>query len=246
MTVVVTDRADYRIAVAELPRSTRLGDSAAGAVVVVTADRGAILAAAQGGAAAIVVADPNRALPEVGAPVVLDRALLRPDLVAEATSGAGVPALVQVEASAARAELAATLRDALGWARVLAGGPLRLDTRLAVPDGVSAVFEATTPSGDRVPIVLTVTHRTGSSPWIRALAIGPDRCEVTLDVARGLARVERATEGGRTRPAPRWESRERLALRRALAAIGGVAGDDRADWARDDALATALAHPALG
>lgn len=240
---VVASDPDFRVAVAELPRSARLADDPAGAVVVVAGSAADVRAAVTAGAGVLLAVRPDAALPEVDVPVILHRPLLRPDLAIEAAPADARPALVHVEASAADADLAATLRDALGWARVLAGGELRIDARQAAPDGVAALLEATTADGARVPVAVVVTRRGGTAPWIRATAVGAERCEVTLDVARGLARVERATEAGRSRTATRWESAERLALRRAVEALRGSGVDDRADWERDDALATALAHP---
>ncbi len=241
---VVTADVDYRVAVAELPRSARLDDDPRGALVVTTGDPSAVGEAVASGAAAVIVAHPTAGLPSVAVPVILDRALLRPDLAAEATPSAA-PLLVQVEASAAAADLAATLRDALGWARVLAGSTLQLRSRQVAPDGVAALLEGTSPSGMPVPVSLVVSSRPATAPWIRATAIGPRRCEVTLDGARGLARVERAAEAGRSRSASRWESGARLAIRRAIAALEGTPSGDAEAWALDDELASGLAHPAL-
>jgi hypothetical protein len=242
MTVpVVATYADFRVAAAELPRSSRLVDDARGAVVVTAGSAENLRHAVERGAAAIVAVRPEGDLPEVGVPVVVDRPLLRPDVAADARS-VDAPALVQIETSAAAGDAAATLRDAIGWARVLAGGPLTLQARQDAGDAVSALLAAAVPGGS-VPIALVMTVRPGTSPWLRATAIGAQRREVVLDVARGLVRLERTTAEGRTFTPTRWEAPARLALRRALDAVGGARPADLEEWNEDDALARALLTP---
>jgi hypothetical protein len=196
------------------------------------------------GAAAIVAVRPEGQLPEVGVPVVVERPLLRADLADDARS-VDAPALVQIEASAAIGDAAATLRDVVGWARVLAGGSLTLRARQDAGDAVSALFAAAVPGGS-VPVAVVMTVRAGTSPWLRATAFGAERRETVIDVARGLVRVERTGAEGRTLAPTRWETPARLALRRALEAVGGAAPADLVEWNEDDALARALATPGAG
>jgi hypothetical protein len=241
-TPVVAPQADFRAACAELPRSARLVDEPRGAVVVTTGSADSLVRAAEQGAVALIAPRPGSALPDVGLPVVVDRPLLRVDLAADARSDQA-PALVQIEASAAVADVPATLRDALGWARILVGGTLELRERQVAPDAVTVLLDGGTRDATPVPVALVITSRRGTSPWLRATALGPERREVVVDVARGLARVERASVDGRTFPPIRWESPARLALRRALDAVTGARPADLTDWNHDDALAQAIAGP---
>jgi hypothetical protein len=154
--------------------------------------------------------------------------------------------LVQVEASSAADDAEATLRDAIGWARVLAGAPLTVRARQGAHGDLSALFDAQRPGGPVVPVALVVTVRPGAAPWLRATAVGPERREVVVDVARGLARLERTTADGRLLAPTRWEAPARLALRRAVEATRGSAPDDLAEWNHDDARAGELVSPRAG
>jgi hypothetical protein len=94
-----------------------------------------------------------------------------------------------------------------------------------------------------VPISLLATRRPGSSPWIRATAIGDERTEVTIDSARRAATVERTTEAGRAVDTTRWESGERVALRRMIEALeSGSSPVDLADFAHDSDLTDLVEH----
>lgn len=244
----------YAAATAELPLSARRSPERRGAVVVVSGRAGwaaRVAEAAADGARAIVLRDPEPghgsdlaatldAPPSVA--IVVDRPLLRSDLVDDVRrSGTRAPAAVQVECSGSEAEFSTVARDALGWARVLAGGPLRLASTRSTARGFTALL--TGPADDRsvgVAVSILATRRPGTAPWIRAIAVGAERTEVTIDLARGSAVVESATEAGRVIHPTRWESAERVVLRRALDALEtGSVPAELAELQLDTAVATA-------
>lgn len=240
----------YAVAVAELPLSAHRSADRAGAVVVVPGDAGwrdAARRAEADGAAAIIVRDPGvidavRPPASAGtAPIVIERVLLRSDVAFDAGQ-APVPelALIQVECSGSSAEFDTVLRDAIGWARVLGGGALTLLTVTATSRGLCVLLERpAVDAGDRPVAVTVLASRRAASAWIRAVAIGADRVEVTIDNARGIAAVERSTAAGRLTVPPRWESPERVVLRRALDAARDT--DECAEWEQDATL-VALIH----
>ncbi|BAJ74706.1 Rhs family protein [Microbacterium testaceum StLB037] len=234
---VRTDLAAYRAAVAELAPLVRLGRGA-GAIRVVEG-RGAWWERLVD-AAAFVVDEPDPAPAEthaelgaIGVPVAVVRRRLRPDVVADAGAEPVAARHVVVDAWGGRTDATALLRDALGWARVLAGGPLsvvdRADTATATtlalrgPDGVGA----------------SVTRAIGGGVGgaLVATALGPRRLEVRVDSASPLAEVAFDDEEGRRIRPVRRESPERLALRRVLEAVeSGAALTDLADLSADDAV----------
>jgi hypothetical protein len=241
----------YAVAIAELPLSAHRSEDPTGAVVVVEARSGwgeKLVEAAAQGACGLVVRDPqagasgdlaaaNATPPAL--PVVVDRPLLRGDLVDDVRrGGTRAPAMVQVECSGSGADFATVARDAFGWARVLAGGPLVLVSAQPTSRGFSALL--TWPGDDIaavVPVAVLATRRAGTAPWIRAIALGADRTEVTIDVARGSAVVERTSEAGRVIHPTRWESAERSVLRRALEALDEFSGQSElADLQLDTTL----------
>ncbi|MCR2808548.1 MULTISPECIES: hypothetical protein [unclassified Microbacterium] len=210
----------YRVALAELPRRTRLVDRADGAVVVLPGDPGWVeagLAATAAGARALVVADPAFApaadihlLVSAGIPVVVERPLLRADAAGDARdAGSDPPRTVVADGAAPAAQLRCLLRDAMGWLRVLSGAPLRL----AAADGALALLE--TSAG--ITASLTVVGSAGARRWIRAHALAEAATEV--QVVDGRTTVARITDAGRLIAPARFESSERLAVRRALDAL---------------------------
>ncbi len=229
-TAVYSSDGPYIAAIAELPLSAYRSSRVAGSIVVLSGGVGwsnHLAGAVTDGALEIVVSDPHTddadeifaalaSLPEVS--IVVDRPLLRSDLVDDVRQfGTSAPILVQVECSGSGAEFATVARDALGWARVLAGGQPELTSSRSTPRGFSALL--TVPASVRSPqiyVTVLATRRQGTAPWIRAVALGTERIEVTIDLARRSAIVARAAESGRTVQPTRWESAERVVLRRAL------------------------------
>lgn len=256
---VLTADAGFAVAIAELPLRARASLDAAGSIVVVGGAgwREGFRHASDDGASAVVIADP--AMPDAppssdeserdtsAAPVVVARPRLRADVAGDATTDGIAVRLVQVECGGSTARLPGTLRDAIGWARVLAGGPLELVASRASERALSVLLErAPREAGDQ-PLTVTVlaSRREEPQPWIRALAIGAERVEVTVDDATGAAVVRRATRAGQLKLPPRWESPSRVALRRALDALDtGAASTDLVELDHDSQLALrALAAP---
>lgn len=232
---VQTDLAAYRAAVAELAPRVLPGDGAE--AIRVVEGRGAWWEGLVG-AAGFVVDEPEPAPANVHArlgaipvPVVVVRRRLRPDVVSDTGAEAVSARHVVVDAWGGRNDATALLRDAIGWARVLAGGALsvvdRADTAAATtralrgPDGVGV--SVTRAIGDGVGGVLVAT------------SLGARRLEVRVDSASPLAEVAFDDEGGRRIRPLRRESAERLALRRVLDAMDtGAPVSDLAELAADD------------
>lgn len=250
MISVVTRAEHYRAAIAELPLRTRRGAGVAGSLVIVAGEPGwvdAVGAAAEAGAAAVVVADPAFApavdvrllADRMRVPVIVERPLLRADIAADARDArarfgarAAHRAIV-VDGAAPVARLSAVARDAVGWARELAGqapSVITADRGLALlqsHDGIAAT------------LCVTATRRPGRG-WVRAQVLGEVISEVSVEGRESI--VATVTAQGRLIAPTRFESSERLAVRRAVAALeGGVASVDLADLAGDTEAAEAMA-----
>jgi hypothetical protein len=225
MISVVAAAGAYRAAVAELPLSSRLGDRPSGAVVVVPGDAGwvdAVRRAEEAGARAVVVADPEPApLDEVRLlaqrtriAVVLERPLLRADAAADAQSARAAqdgtaPRVIVLDAAASAQRLSVITRDAVGWGRVLAG---RAPTLVSGDRGLALLETA---DGTALTLSVVATRRPGRG-WVRAQALGEVLTDV--DVEGRASSIAVATAAGRFVLPTRFESSERLALRRAVAA----------------------------
>ncbi|GAA1942976.1 hypothetical protein [Microbacterium deminutum] len=251
---VVTSSERYATALAELPLRTRAADAAHGAIVVVDGGRDRwcddARAAAASGAIAIVVAQPN-AVPATGilaliedvgeVPIVLERSFLRPDATADAVAardshGArAVPRLLTGDCVATADELGVATRDAIGWLRVLSQGGLSMRT------GRAGVGLLECRDADGAPSALTAVIVKGVSR-VRIAVLGEVLSEIEVSDRRTL--VSTSTSAGRMLTSPRYESPQRLALRRALSALSGAATvDDLAELAADAALAETVSVP---
>lgn len=239
---VWTDLAPYRVAIAELPLRARAVPAADAAIAVIGGGRwrdGGVLPPA----AAVVLADPppgaGTSIPP-GTPVIVDRERLCPD---DMPGDVAVDAaLFTVECSATAADLAEAVRDAVGWLRVLSGGELSIDAVRAGEHGVIALIRTDdrSPAGARAAtLVATVLADASAAPRLRALAVGPERTEVVVDGSGAAAVVISSASGARRLPA-RYESRRRVALRRAIDTVGGAESSDLTDLRHDDALAAVL------
>lgn len=206
MRAVRTDEHAYRVAVAELPRRAVLGDGPDAVRIA-----GGVL--------------------EAEGVTVVARPWLRADVVADA---AQAPARsVLVECGAASGEVEELLRDAVGWARELAGGPLDIVECRATARGILARLE-----GARSGATVLLARREGGSSWLRALALDTTRTEVVIEHPGALATVERTDADGVHRSPARYESAERLALRRLLDALDDdVRTTDLDDLEHDSRLA---------
>ncbi|MBD3943563.1 hypothetical protein IF188_17875 [Microbacterium sp. NEAU-LLC] len=226
-----TDLVAYQAAAGQLAATTLLAPGTADAVCVVGGagawcERGRALLTR--GARAIVVDDPAPAgrdeiagLREAaalrGVPVVLDRPRLRPDVAADAANARGDVALLSGDAFAAPNEQQGVARDLCGWLRVLGGGPVRIEHAAA---GRAAVIVAgRSPAGVAVAASLTITATTSARGTLEVVAIGASRVGVHVDEASGTATIETESAAGRLSLPPRFERRQRVALRRALDAL---------------------------
>jgi len=241
---VRTDAAAYRAAVAELAPLLRIGGGVDGIRVV--PGRG-VWWERLVDAAAFVVDEPDPASAEVharlaaiGVPVVVVRRRLRPDVVADAGAETIAPRHVVVDAWGGRTDAAALLRDAVGWARVLVGGPLSVVARAETASATTVALRG--PNGIGASVTRAIGGGVGGA--LTATALGPRRVEVRVDSASPLCEVAFDDEEGRRVRPVRRESPERLALRRILDAVdSGAAPSDLADLAADDG---AVAPGALG
>jgi hypothetical protein len=252
---VLSGLAGYQAAIAELPLHTREAQDAAGAVVVIAGDApwgDGVRRAAAAGARAVIVSRPAavpaadiRALrAELGSlPIIVERLLLRSDAAsdvaaARAVTGSSEVRLIVVDAAAPVAEAGVVLRDAIAWARVLSGGALAWHAAsggLALSDGRE--------SGD-VPVALSVIEVDAGASWIRAQALGEVRSE--LGATAGRAVISTTGEHGAVVAPTRFETPQRLALRRAIAALeSGEEPPDLEELATDAALAERLTGDGL-
>jgi hypothetical protein len=253
---VRTDLPAYRSAVAELPLSACRTSEPAGAIVVVDGSAGwtdAAGAALRAGAAGVVVADPVAASPDAlaalaalaeGVPVILDRARLRADAAATAGRAAEgtAPAIVVATCAAGAAELPEALRDAVGWLRVLSSGPVSLRSSRSTALGAVALFDAGATSATLVASILSAG---AAEPRLRLVSSAPMRVEVAVG-ARAAASVAVTDAGGRRTLPEHLESRQRLSLRRAVAAVeADEVPRDVEELAADLVLAAALGRPGI-
>ena len=240
----------YRIATAELPLRARLTSSAAGAMVAIQGDRRwvqAARAALASDAAGVIISDPGpfdvddcAELEDsaAGRPIIVDRPLLRADVIESAVARM-LPSYVAVDVAAAAGRRARTAREAVGWMRVLTGGRCEV---LSVDRTASAGLMLVQRTDAAVFGALTATTITGADEgaWIRALAVAETRVEVLVDEANARASVDVAAADGVLQLPRRFETHERLSLRRAIAAL--ASSDPVTDLAdlRADAAAAGL------
>lgn len=222
----------FRAAVAELPLSLHM--DASGEVTVIDGAAGwprRVLEAADH-ADALVVSEPvpvdaaelDGIRPSV--PVIVERSRLRP-LPTSAGSVVQQGRAVVVQAAIPIVDDGAWLRDAIGWARVAAGG--ELDVR-AVEDTDHSVLALL--AGVRAVPASLILSRTAGPPIIEVRVLGEER--LTVRVERSSARVSVSdTRGELTFPAEH-ESSARAALRRALAAVSGAEVPTDLDELRHD------------
>jgi hypothetical protein len=243
----------YRVAAAELPETVRLARDPSGAVVAIDGVRWTDAAeqAIAAGAAAVVVRHPASAgaedlarLEGSGIPIVLDRPLVRADAVIAAraiVADAGPFATAVVECHAPGPALLDALRDAAAWARVIVGGAVAVSSSAfeSAPSGGGGLALLEAPAG--VPVSLIAAASPGAPPRGRVRATGLGETRVEVDGDEHELRMEAGDASGR-RVAPRlFEAPARVALRRAAAALaGGEAPGDLAEFALDEALASAL------
>ncbi|GEK87404.1 hypothetical protein [Microbacterium aerolatum] len=250
---VCTSIPAYRVAVAELPSSVKLVPNVADSITVVPGDRRwaqSARSAFEGGAAAVIVANPGFVDPDEclrlhdaagRRPIVVDRPMLRADLVETASAHASSPSYAAVDVAAMAGRRSEAVRDAAGWIRVLLGGPCEVREAGRTGSAVLALLQC---ADDGAPGALTATTIEGADegPWIRVLAVAATRIEVAIDEADAQMTVEVTTAEGVLRTPRPFETHERLSLRRALHALsaGGQPVTDLAELRADDAVAEGL------
>jgi hypothetical protein len=206
----------------------------------------AALAAAGAGAAALVIASPafepssrvRMLAGRIEIPVIVERPLLRPDVAADAIrSREGVTARILVaDGVAAAAGLRAVARESAGWLRVLAGDGLSFSRG----EGAFGLFE--TGAGAAAAVSVVATSRSAGGV-IRAQALGEVTTDIQIEVRR--ARLVTSSAAGRLIAPVRFESSERLALRRALDSLAAhTAPDDLDELAVDTQAVELMRAPA--
>jgi len=249
-TRVRTDLHEFRVAAAELPVSAAVGSELDGAVAVVRGDGQWWTTASDaiaGGAAAILVARPADAPVEAldalsavagGIPVIVERPLLRADVVALVgglTEDVAPGALV-VECHAPARSFSRAVRDATGWARAATGESLAYSAGWSGGGRALALLESR--SGAAVSVVAATQPGAPPLGRLRITTIGRTRVEIDADIASVVAVTDAA--GRRTAPA-QFEGSARVALRRAIAAVhAGERVTDLADLRHDTLLAAAM------
>ena len=238
---VQTELAAYRAAVAELAPRVRLGRGEL--AIRVVEGRGAWWERLKDAAAYVIdepdpaPADVHERLALLTAPVVVMRRRLRPDVVADAGDAFESPQHVVVDAWGGRTDAVALLRDAAGWARVLAGGPVRVVARADAE--VATTVAVRTEGGVGASIARVIGGGVGSV--LTATALGSRRVEARVDSASPLCEVAFDDDDGRRIAPVRRESPERLALRRVVEAVKrGEALTDLEELSADDAV---VLHP---
>ncbi|BDZ44447.1 hypothetical protein [Naasia aerilata] len=239
---VHTEVPAYAVALRELPVSAVAAPAAQAEIHVV---EGSARPDGQlAGTVLVLAGDPPasaagiEALRRSGARVVLERRRLRRDLVddalaARADRGAAPPRMLVAECLAGAEQLAAVLRDALGWSREL-GGALTQDQSSADDEAVSALLAA---GPDRIPVLLRATVAPDARSFVRVRALGEVTTEIVVEELGSRCSVSTTDAAGREEAPRRFESVERFTVRRALAALAGEdLHDDVADLVADAAL----------
>lgn len=235
----------FAAALAQLPDRAERAPTPAGAVCVidgrreradrlraVLAERPAAIVLTGGEGASPAVLD-ELALAEL--PVVVHRALLRHDDVDLVRTLSYRHVLVDaVGGQRDRRGLAA----AVGWARVTAGSDLRVVSRARTSD--SAVIAALESASGRTATVSWTQRATLAGLTLSVLGLSDQRLEVEIDPVAGIRVVRIVDDHGALDHAPRYEASERLALRRALAAIEGERPDDLGALRHDRAVAGSI------
>lgn len=228
-------------AISHLPDRVHRAARPDGAICVVDASREMLddarsLVAAR--PAALVLSHPGAAdepfidlLAAAGVPVVVDRPLLRAD-VAEQASGLGLRHVI-VEVVSRSTELREAVIEGVGWARTALGHPLRVVATTRTADARLGALEG---SGGTTATVGATTQSTALPPALEVHGLGERRLEVEIDAVTGI-RSRAHDADGFFEQAPRYESRERLALRRALEATSSV---DLSELVHDRAVADEL------
>lgn len=248
---VLSALAGYRVAVAGLPMQAQPAREATGAIVVVdgaTSWWDAAASAVRDGASAVLVAEPVEVpldavrdlAATAGVPIVVHRSRLRADLVERAVEQrSGVhPRIVVAECRASAEGLEAMVRDAVGWMRALADARLVVASASAAAGGAAALIRSHD-DGVVGSVLATVTRPEGA--LLRVQALGETTTEVEIDEPVGRSELSTSTEQGRWVAPPCFEAADRVALRRALRAVGATGSSpDLIDLLHDGEAASRL------
>jgi photosystem II stability/assembly factor-like uncharacterized protein len=130
------------------------------------------------------------------------------------------------------------VRDAVGWMRVLADARLVVASASAAAAGAAALVRSH--DGGVVGSVLaTVTRPEGA--LLRVQALGETTTEVEIDEPVGRSELSTSTEHGRWVAPSCYEAADRMALRRALRAVGATGSSpDLMDLLHDGEAASRL------
>lgn len=251
MIPVLTTSTRYAAAVAELPRSARHADGAAGAVVVVDSPDWVqtSLGALAAGASALVVPHPRHvstddiakiAQAADGRPIVLERPGVAPDLLSAAPPSVA-PAAFVAECAAPALDGGRAFRDAVRWLFLLTGGDLVVHESTSGRHGCLAALSATMNGGERsasIPGSIILTVREAGPVIIRATLLARRRIDVLSE--GGHVTVTRVDEGDSVTPAQHFEGTARADLRRVFAALGGAPCEDLVELHRDAAVEEAV------
>ncbi|GAA2026404.1 hypothetical protein GCM10009819_06970 [Agromyces tropicus] len=247
---VVATTPAHRVAVAGLPERAVPSGRAAGAIVMVDG-AGAWWDVAgeaiRDGARAVLVTEPDSTPPApiarlrtgTGTPVLVHRGRLRRDLVDDALSARGgtAPRVTVAECRADRQRQPAVVRDAIGWVRELVGSPVGIAATEGGPSSRRAVTALLSTDG-RVTGTLSAIRTPGADDLLRVRGLGETTTEIELDGTLDRIELSTASVGGRLVAPTRFESGERVALRRALDAIAeGSSTSDLADLLHDSEAA---------
>ncbi|MFT3797580.1 hypothetical protein [Microbacterium sp.] len=116
------------------------------------------------------------------------------------------------------------------------GGTLAPASTRATERGALALLNAGALTGTLLVSALAGTPR---APRLRALSVGARRTEIVLD-PNGGARIVTTTAAGALCAPARYESRQRLTLRRALGAVDEGVFGDLESYRRDVAVAASI------
>jgi hypothetical protein len=250
---VVAGLAGYREAVAGLPIHAAPAEVIAGSIVVVD---GAIrwwdaaARAVDAGALAVLVAEPREvpldavrdlaAGAGAGVPILVHRARLRADLVAQAVEHRDglAPRVIVAECRAPAGRLVPMVRDAIGWMRSLAAVPLVVASASASSDGGTALLRARDDARVVGSLIAAATRPEGE--FLRVQALGETTSELELDDPAGRSELATTTRRGRLVAPGRYEAGERVALRRAIGAVAGAEPSDLTDLVHDEEAVAAI------
>ncbi len=240
---VWSDDPAFRAAAAQLANRVRPVAEPRDAVWVIAAE-GPLAradAAAAGGARAVILTGSGAVSSAVldvlagsGLPVIVHRPRLRADEAGDAAGDPGRLRLVVADVFSGTPEFRSATIDAIGWIRVLLGGPIVLRTARRSAGGAVASFEG---PGAAPASLLATRWDAPTRASIRVRGVAPTAVEVDIDDAAGVRSIRSSDAKGEVARPARRESGARLSLRRALDALDGAHPGDLNELLHDRRLA---------